>query len=479
MQSRTARRSALTALWLGSLALNLLARPSVAEQRALLVGVGKYQIQGHDLPAIDLDIERMHDMLILLGFKDSQMHILRDEQATSANVVAEFKSWLIKGVQPTDRVVFYFSGHGSNIPALHPELEGDYDQVLVTNDVRFTRVNGKQSLAGVVPDFEIADLLAAIPSQNVLFMSDSCHSGTVTRSFTPSNQSLGKSDVYAKSFDYPGMPVPRPQAHTRALTGSLSFKWNPKVNYVAVNAAGDDEEAIGTAHGGVFTLGLTEAVKTSVAEGKTINMMMLRDQTEDYIKLKVDKAQLYTPQIMGNQSLATRELVVSAAVAADGPNRKRLLDLVSQQPQHLQMTASSTKYVIDQPLKLTLTIPSAGYLNLVSVDSKDVATVLFPNHYQDDNAVKAGPFVLPTEQMTFDLLAAPPTGQTLVVAFLTSDPINFFKETDNDRDANGNIKVDFASLSATSTRAIRVAPRKAGNAAAQMDLQIVEAAANH
>jgi len=81
--------------------------------------------------------------------------------------------------------------------------------------------------------------------------------------------------------------------------------------------------------------------------------------------------------------------------------------------------------------------------------------------------------------MTFDLLAAPPTGQTLVVAFLTSDPINFFKETDNDRDANGNIKVDFASLSATSTRAIRVAPRKAGNAAAQMDLQIVEAAANH
>ena len=33
----------------------------LAEQRALLVGVGKYSVPGIDLPGIDLDLERMHE----------------------------------------------------------------------------------------------------------------------------------------------------------------------------------------------------------------------------------------------------------------------------------------------------------------------------------------------------------------------------------------------------------------------------------
>jgi len=455
---------------------------ALAEQRALLVGVGKLDIPGNDLPSIELDLDRMHEMLNLMGFEDRQIHTLQDEAATSTSVISEFNGWLKQGVQPEDRVVFYFSGHGSNIPDEHGDQDDNVSQVLVTHDVKLIHVKAGHSLGGVLPDFKISELLAANPSKHVLFIVDSCHSGTVTRSFNLDNHSLGSTPVFVKSFNYPGMPAPPPRTVTRGLATPQDRKepqWDPKANYIAVTAAADNQEAIGTMNGGVFTLGLTDAVKRLTSEGKSPTPKELRDDADAYIRSKVDKNQVHTPQIMGNETLADAPIKVISLNASNGPNRKRLLELVAQQPQHLQMTASNTKYVIDQPLKLTLTIPSAGYLNLVSVDSKDVATVLFPNHYQDDNAVKAGPFVLPTEQMTFDLLAAPPTGQTLVVAFLTSDPINFFKETDNDRDANGNIKVDFASLSATSTRAIRVAPRKAGNAAAQMDLQIVEAAANH
>jgi hypothetical protein len=45
----------------------------------------------------------------------------------------------------------------------------------------------------------------------------------------------------------------------------------------------------------------------------------------------------------------------------------------------------------------------------------------------------------------------------------------------DDRDEAGHIKVDFASLSHTATRAIVVAPRKKEIYATQLDLQVVAA----
>jgi hypothetical protein len=455
-------------------------RPALAEQRALLVGVGKLDIPGNDLPSIELDLDRMHEMLNLLGFEDRQIHTLQDESATSARVIAEFNTWLKQGVQPDDRVVFYFSGHGSNIPDERGDQDDDASQVLVTHDVKWARVKAGPSLAGVLPDFRIAELLAAIPSHNVLFIVDSCHSGTVTRSFNLNNHSLGASPVYVKSLNYPGMPSPPPHAVTRGLASSTERKepqWDPQANYIAITAAADNQEAIGTMNGGVFTLGLTDAVKRLTSEGKSPTPRELRDDADAYIRSKVDKNQLYTPQIMGNQTLADKPIQVIALNASNGPNRKRLLELVAQQPQHIELTASNSQYLVDQPVKLTLKLPSDGFLNVVSVDSKDNATVLFPNGLQPGNAVSAGTFSFPTPQMTFDLLAAEPIGPTLVVAFLSSDPINFYQDTVEDRDEAGHIKVDFPQLSHTATRAIRVAPRRQDIYAAQLELQILPAAA--
>jgi hypothetical protein len=449
---------------------------SLAEQRALLVGVGKLDIPGNELPSIELDLDRIHEMLNLMGFEDRQIHTLQDEAATSTAVTAEFNGWLKQGVQPNDRVVFYFSGHGSNIPDLRGDQDEGVSQVLVTHDVKRIHDKGGASLGGVVPDYRIAELLAANPSRNILFIVDSCHSGTVTRSFTLKNHSLGSDPVYVKSYDYPGMPAPPPRAASRGIDASPhEQQWDPHANYVALTAAADNQEAIGTMNGGVFTLGLTEAVKRLTSEGKSPTVRELRDDSDAYIRSKVDKDQIHTPQLMGNPTLADAPIKVISLNASNGPNRKRLLDLVAQQPQHIDMTASNTRYAVDEPVRLTLKLPADGFLNVVSVDSKDNATVLFPNRYQADNAVSAGSFTFPTAQMAFDLLAAEPIGPTLVVAFLSSDSINFYQDTVDDRDEAGHIKVDFASLSHTATRAIVVAPRKKEIYATQLDLQVVAA----
>ena len=180
----------------------------------------------------------------------------------------------------------------------------------------------------------------------------------------------------------------------------------------------------------MFTLGLTDAVKRLTSEGKSPTPKELRDDADAYIRSKVDKNQVHTPQIMGNETLADAPIKVIALNASNGPNRrKRLLELVALQPQHMDITASSSRYAVDEPVKLTLKIPADGYLNVVSVDSKDNATVLFPNGIQKTNMVSAGAFTFPTSQMAFDLLASEPTGPTLVVAFLSSDPIDFYQDT--------------------------------------------------
>jgi metacaspase-1 len=445
-------------------------RPGCAEQRALLVAVGALDIPGNDLPGIELDLDRMHEMLNLMGFEDRQIHTLQDEAATSTAVIAEFNGWLKQGVQSDDHVVFYFSGRGSTIPDEHGAQDNNISQVLVTHDVRRSQDKGGASLSGVLPDFRISELLAAIPSRNVLFIVDSSHAGTATGSFSMNNHSLGTAPVFVKSYSYPGMPAPPLHAVPHGLA-----QWDPHANYIAISAAADNQEAIGSTIGGIFTLGLTESVKRRTSAGSDPTARQLRDDADAYIRSKVDRDRIYTPQMMGNETLADAPIKVIALNASNGPNRKRVLELVAQQPQHITMTASRSQYAVDEPVKLTLNIPADGFLNVVSVDSKDTATVLFPNGIQKNNAVNAGTFTFPTAQMAFDLLAAEPTGPTLVVAFLSPDPINFYQDTVDDRDPAGNIKVDFPSLSHTATRAIQVAPRNKDIYAAQLDLQIVAA----
>ncbi len=453
------------------LALALAPTCGFAEQRALLVGVGKYQDSDLDLPGIDLDLERMRDTLGRLGFQPQQIKTLQDDQATSANVIEAFQTWLKQGVRAEDRVVFYYSGHGSNVPDMDGDEADKVDEVLVTNDVRRTRVKGRASLTGVVVDDKLGELIDAIPSKNIWIIVDACHSGTISRSFSMENRSLAREPVFVKSYSYPGMPVGNKSDFARDIASK-----RPQ-NFVSLTAASDREKAIGTMKGGVFTIGLTETIARAAAEGKPITVNELRERTTQYIAEKVDKSEVHHPQVGGSEALAQSTLKIAQA-GGDGPNRKRLLQLAASQSQRLEVKASQAKYAVGEPVVLTFTIPTAGYLNVVTVDAKDNATVLFPNHYHDNNAVKPGTLTVPTPQMDFDLLASEPLGDTLVVAFLSSDPINFFQETIDDRDANGNITVKFTTLSHTATRAIQIAPRKKETYAGQVQTEVVAAKAN-
>ena len=121
--------------------------PSIARagDRALLVGVGKYRNPRANLSGIDLDIRMMKGMAHLMGFSDSQIKVIENERATASNVETAINEWLVKGAGSGDRVLFYFSGHGSQIPDRNGDEEDKSDEALVLHDVRVVKENGRKT----------------------------------------------------------------------------------------------------------------------------------------------------------------------------------------------------------------------------------------------------------------------------------------------------------------------------------------------
>lgn len=444
-------RTALTLFIAMSIALAC--SPAIAEQRALLVGVGKYQLPDADLPGIDLDLERMREALFVMGFEDRQIKSLLDEEATAMNITRGIQTWLTDGVGPDDRVIFYFGGHGTNVRDIDGDEDDGVDEILMAHDTRVFEEDGKATVAGVISDDMLAKMIGNIKSRNIWIIVDACHSGTVTRDIVMLNRSLGNEPVYSRSYSYPGMPVGEPQF-------AKSIAKQASDNFVGLSAASDREQAIGNANGGFFTIGLTEAIHRYAQSGKPMNIYTLRDEAAEYIRNAVDPSKVHNPQVTGNENLAGGALRIVPLADGNGPNWRRVEEVVEAQGQPLDLRTNQSTYSFGDPVELSMTIPVDGYVNVVTVDSKDNATVLFPNRYHSNHFVKAGEFSIPTEQMTFELPASEPAGPTLVAAFLTTKPVNFYESSVGERTVEGILDVDFSSVSHTATRAIRVAARE-------------------
>jgi len=139
-----------------------------AENRALIIGVGKYRIENASLPGIEQDVENMVKIAQQIGFTGNQIKVLRDADATLVNIENAINTWLIQGVKPSDRVLMYFSGHGSYIPDENGDEDDETDEVLLPYDTEQTEKGLKNALV----DDRFGELLAKIPSKEVFVLID-------------------------------------------------------------------------------------------------------------------------------------------------------------------------------------------------------------------------------------------------------------------------------------------------------------------
>ena len=162
----------------------LTALSGYATDRALLIGIGKYDRMktGWNLIHGDNDVALLRPLLARQGFTD--ITVLSNEQASKAKIVGALTA-LASRCQPGDKVYFHFSGHGQPIrDDNHDEGHGKkYDESIIPYDAcRDSRkMNGTYRGQYHLIDDELCPLLDAIKrklgAKGELFVAvDACYS---------------------------------------------------------------------------------------------------------------------------------------------------------------------------------------------------------------------------------------------------------------------------------------------------------------
>ena len=424
--------------------------PVYAEQKALLVGVGEYKLPGKDLPGIDVDLLLVKESLELIGFKDHQIRTIADRNATYENIKREFTGWLSKDIDKDDRVVFYFSGHGTRIFDNNGDEPDRADEVLMAHDTKIVKdKKNRTTLNNVVVDDDLAIWIDNLASDNVYIFIDACNSGTATRSTVLTNKSLGIDEAKFKFFYYEGMPeVSEGTVEKSFLTRDLSTD-----NYVSLSATQDHEKALSTNVGSYFTLGIHESIRNAVNTSTPLSMVDIQMDVQSFIKDRVSKNLVFHPNLGGNTKLSNEQFGLIKINNGYGPTWKRI-DKLSTSGKFLPIKLNKKNYLIDDEISIEFHSPVDGYLNVVAIDSIDQSVILYPNQFTKTNKIKKGKTVIPGGSDNFELLAADPTGPVLVAVFISPTPLNLYQLTTQHRNKDGTIEVAFSSLSAYGTKSI-------------------------
>jgi len=144
-------------------------------QKALLVGVNRYRMPGVDLQGCINDVTNIRDILLkYFDFEVRNVRVLADERATK-RAIMERLEWLVKDARPGDRLLFHFSGHGSQIRDRNgDELKDRLDEILCPHDMNWDGT--------FIVDDELDAIFGTLPEgAHLEVLLDCCHSGTGIR----------------------------------------------------------------------------------------------------------------------------------------------------------------------------------------------------------------------------------------------------------------------------------------------------------
>jgi hypothetical protein len=145
------------------------------KRRALLVGINNYPDPANRLEGCVNDVFLMSSVLQECRFAAEDIRVVLDERATSTAVLERLE-WLLDGAEDSKDRVFYYSGHGAQIPGYGVGEKVDHDdECLVTYDFDWKREHA-------FTDDQFYDLYSQLPyGASFLTIFDCCHSGGLSR----------------------------------------------------------------------------------------------------------------------------------------------------------------------------------------------------------------------------------------------------------------------------------------------------------
>jgi len=384
------------------------------KKEALLVGVSHFKGR-EPLYGIEQDIQNMKKLLESRGFR---VTILYDSDATYKNVVNKLKSY--QNLAKDDRLAIYFSTHGTQVPDLNGDEKSNSfmdkkDEAYVLYDAN----SNIDSEKGLLIDDELENLLSAIPAKKIL-LSDSCHSGTMYKSFNVKAQV--KSIQASKDFHY---------KDTGAVIGPIK---HPK-DLVVLGATQDNEQSIATEDGSLFT----EAVYDVWTSNPGITFVDMKRKVTMHITIRCQESlrvKPFTPSLYATNERYLNEPIDSYLEVNLNINfnQKSLIEdyldsLMSQKRVEKLDIRAKSEYEYGEKITLNIdTLGKKGYLYIITTkETNQEIDVLYPNPYVKKKKVQVeGTFVFPQKGAQFVLKADNTTGtleRTVIYAILSEQPI--------------------------------------------------------
>lgn len=267
---------------------------------ALLVGIDNYAVD--PLDGSGADVQHMYEYLVQdRNVPPENIRILRDEEATRAEILAAFEQHLIENPAITrgDPILFHFSGHGTSEPIRTDWVGARTGEHFIEHIVPFDAVfdpEDPDAMSGVqpaIPDRTLNALLrrlARAKGDNITVTFDCCHSAHATRSSGAPKPQLGTSPPSGlkpyknRGIKYHKVGRTRPDTDAEILHAAdaaplpvsggddlqlISAKRGAAVSvnddktHVLLAACGREQEAAGNLDGGVFTNHLLEVLRQS------------------------------------------------------------------------------------------------------------------------------------------------------------------------------------------------------------------------
>lgn len=160
-----------------------------AEIYGLVIGIDHYAKPIKSLQGGINDANMVAEALHSIGAKD--VKLLTDQMATRENIEQAWQA-IVKNAKPNDIVFFTYAGHGAQHPERVKGTEADgQDEFYVLSNFSKSGPNTKER----IDDDDLQVWFSKVPQLKIVLVSDSCHSGTMTRAYRTSKTRYRSTEV--------------------------------------------------------------------------------------------------------------------------------------------------------------------------------------------------------------------------------------------------------------------------------------------
>jgi len=232
-------------------------------KKALLVAINQYADTNNNLSGCVNDVVDMWDTLVqCYDFLPSNINVITDHRATYSNITTNLEKLLINS-KDGETIIFYYSGHGSQVIDLNFDEEDGLDEIICPHDFDWNRP---------LSDDVFADILNKNlkPNCNFWMVMDCCHSGTMNRELEiiTSGEVRIEKTLYDPMYEkkrYIQAPVEVFLKYPDYTTRSISTQKTTTQNHILLAASASYQTAaekyIGGKPRGVFTYNLCNILR--------------------------------------------------------------------------------------------------------------------------------------------------------------------------------------------------------------------------